>query len=139
KMEATIINNETGEKRKEVVEPWTNYSVLVFDQRFNGNSSVSLVNTNVTRDGNFRDANATGILWDINNKKNTYKTFGSLKGSWVMNGETKFGTRGEAGVEKIAGKNRFSLNGNVTTKDWNINDLGFSTKTNFANYNAWYG
>ncbi|WP_299183337.1 DUF5916 domain-containing protein, partial [uncultured Chryseobacterium sp.] len=139
KMEATIINNETGERRKEVVEPWTNYSVLVFDQRFNGNSSVSLVNTNVTRDGNFRDANATGILWDINNKKNTYKTFGSLKGSWVMNGETKFGTRGEAGVEKIAGKNRFSLNGNVTTKDWNINDLGFSTKTNFANYNAWYG
>ncbi|ROH97583.1 DUF5916 domain-containing protein [Chryseobacterium daecheongense] len=139
KMEATIINYETGEKRKEVVEPWTNYSVLVFDQRFNGNSSVSLVNTNVTRDGNFRDANATGILWDINNKKNTYKTFGSLKGSWVMNGETKFGTRGEAGLEKIAGKNRFSLNGNVTTKDWNINDLGFSTKTNFANYNAWYG
>ncbi|GAB0157294.1 hypothetical protein CHRYSEOSP005_25660 [Chryseobacterium sp. Alg-005] len=138
KMEATILNYETGERRKEVIEPWTNYSVLVFDQRFNGNSSVSLVNTNVTRDGNFRDANATGILWDINNKKNTYKTFGSLKGSWVMNGETKFGTRGEAGFEKIAGKNRFSLNGNVTTRDWNINDLGFSTKTNFANYNAWY-
>src|SRR5690606_25810535 len=111
----------------------------VFDQRFNGNSSVSLVNTNVTRDGNFRDANATGILWDINNKKNTYKTFGRLKGRWMMNGERKFGTRGEAGVENIAGKNRFSLNGNVTTQDWNINELGFSTKTNFASYNAWYG
>ncbi|SIQ28414.1 Carbohydrate family 9 binding domain-like [Chryseobacterium sp. RU37D] len=139
KMEATIINQETGETRKEVVEPWANYNVLVFDQRFNGNSSVSLVNTNVTRDGSFRDANATGILWDINNKKNTYKTFGSLKGSWVMDGETKFGTRGEAGFEKIAGKHRFSINGNVTTKDWDINDAGFSTKTNFGNYNAWYG
>jgi hypothetical protein len=68
-MEASILNHETGEVRREVVEPWTNYNVLVFDQRFNGNSSVSLVNTNVTRNGDFRDANATGILWDINNKK----------------------------------------------------------------------
>ncbi|REC47627.1 MULTISPECIES: DUF5916 domain-containing protein [Chryseobacterium] len=139
KMEATILNHETGEVRREVVEPWTNYNVLVFDQRFNGNSSVSLVNTNVTRNGDFRDANATGILWDINNKKNTYNTFGSLKGSWVMDGETKFGTRGELGFAKISGKNRFNINGNVTTKDWDINDVGFSTRTNFGNYNAWYG
>ncbi|WP_336690200.1 MULTISPECIES: DUF5916 domain-containing protein [unclassified Chryseobacterium] len=139
KMEATILNHETGEMRREVVEPWTNYNVLVFDQRFNGNSSVSLVNTNVTRDGDFRDANATGILWDINNKKNTYNTFGSLKGSWVMDGETKFGTKGELGFAKISGKNRFNVNGNVTTKDWDINDVGFSTRTNFGNYNAWYG
>jgi len=139
KMEATILNHETGEVRREVVEPWTNYNVLVFDQRFNGNSSVSLVNTNVTRDGDFRDANATGILWDINNKKNTYNTFGSLKGSWVMDGETKFGTKGELGFAKISGKNRFNINGNVTTKDWDINDVGFSTRTNFGNYNAWYG
>lgn len=139
KMEASILNLETGETRKEVVEPWTNYNVLVFDQRFNGNSSVSLINTNVTRDGNFRDANATGLLWDLNNKKNTYKTFGSVKGSWVMDEGTKFGTKAEAGLEKTAGKHRFSLNGNLTTKDWDINDVGFSTKTNFANYNAWYG
>ncbi|KUJ51168.1 DUF5916 domain-containing protein [Chryseobacterium sp. JAH] len=139
KMEASILNSETGAIRKEVVEPWSNYNILVFDQRFSVNSSVSLVNTNVTRNGNFRDANSTGLLWDLINKKNTYKTFGSVKGSWVMDDNTKFGTRGEVGVEKIAGKNRFSLNGNVTTKDWDINDVGFSTRTNFANYNAWYG
>jgi hypothetical protein len=42
-------------------------------------------------------------------------------------------------LEKISGKHRFNLNGNLTTKDWDINDVGFSTKTNFANYNAWYG
>ncbi|WP_375181352.1 DUF5916 domain-containing protein [Chryseobacterium sp.] len=79
KMEATILNHETGEVRREVVEPWTNYNVLVFDQRFNGNSSVSLVNTNVTRDGDFRDANATGILWDINNKKKYLQYFRKFK------------------------------------------------------------
>lgn len=139
KMEATITNAETQTTRKEVVEPWANYNVLVFDQRFNGNSSVSLVNTNVTRAGNFRDANSTALLWNLNNKENTYKTFGSVKTSWVMEDETKIGNYAQAGFEKTDGKNRFSVDGNFTTKNWDINDLGFSTKTNFANYNAWYG
>jgi hypothetical protein len=63
-------------------------------------------------------------------QKNTYNTFGSLKGSWVMDGETKFGTKGELGFAKFQ-ENRFNINGNVTTKDWDINDVGFSTRTNF--------
>lgn len=138
-MEAKILNEATGETRNEVVEPWSNYNVLVLDQRFNGNSSVTLVNTNAMRDGSFRDANATGFLWDINNKKNTYNYFGSLKGSWVMDNGTKFGSKGQAGFAKTSGKNRFNLNGVYATKNWDINDLGFSTTTNFANYNAWYG
>jgi hypothetical protein len=55
-----------------------------------------------------------------------------------MDGETKFGTKGELGFAKFQ-ENRFNINGNVTTKDWDINDVGFSTRTNFGNYNAWYG
>ena len=139
KMEAQIINDKTGATRNEVVEPWTNYNVLVLDQRFNGNSSVSLVNTNVIRSGHFRDANTSGILWDINDKKNIFNYFGSLKGSWVMDNGTKFGTKGQAGFAKNSGKNRFSIDGTFVTKEWDINDLGFSTTTNYANYNAYYG
>ncbi len=139
KMEATIQDNETGAIRKEVVEPWTNYNVLVFDQRFGDNSSVTLVNTNTTRSGDFRDANATGLLWSIANKKNTYTYYGNLKGSWVMNDDTKFGNRGTVGVGKFSGKHRFEVNANYVNKDWDINDLGFSTKTNYGNHNIWYG
>ncbi len=139
KMFATIENETTGEIRKEVVEPWSNYNVLVLDQRFNENSSVSLINTSTVRDGSFRDANATGLLWSINNKKNTYNFYGNLRGSWVMTDETKFGTKNQFGFGKIDGKHRFDINAGITTKDWDINDLGFSTMTNFANYNAWYG
>jgi hypothetical protein len=29
-------------------------------------------------------------------------------------------------------KNRFDINANFTTKNWDINDLGFSTTTNIA-------
>ena len=139
KTEATIRNNITGETRKEVLEPWANYNVLVLDQRFNGNSSVTLVNTNTMRSGNFRDANATGILWSINNKKNTYQYYGNVKGSWIMDNGTKFGNRSQLGFGKTSGKNRFDINANFVTKNWDINDLGFSTTTNIASYNAWYG
>jgi len=139
KMEATIQNSNTGAARKEVVEPWANYNVIVFDQRFNENSSVTFVNTNTMREGDFRDANATGLLWNISNKANTYTYYGNLKGSWVMDGETKFGNRGTAGIGKFSGKNRFELNGTFVNKNWDINDLGFSTITNYATYYGWYG
>ena len=139
KMEATITDNNSGATRKEVVEPWTNYNVLVFDQRFHENSSVTLVNTNTTRTGDFRDANATGLLWNISNKANTYSYYGNIKGSWVMDDGTKFGSRGTVGVGKFSGQNRFELLANYVNKDWDINDLGFSTSTNYASYRGWYG
>ncbi|MEC5156772.1 DUF5916 domain-containing protein [Chryseobacterium sp. MP_3.2] len=139
KMEATIQNSATGEIRKEVVEPWTNYNVMVFDQRFNGNSSVSFVNTNTTRMGDFRDANASAVLWNINNKANTYTYYGNFKMSYVNDTDTKIGTRGNIGLGKFSGKNRFEFNGTYVNKNWDINDLGFSTSTNYATYYGWYG
>jgi hypothetical protein len=53
KTKATILN-DTGEVRK-VIEPLTNYNMLVLDQHFNQNSSVTFVNANTTRNGDFRD------------------------------------------------------------------------------------
>ena len=139
KAEAIIKNNITGETRKEILEPWANYNVLVLDQRFNENSSITFVNTNTMRSGSFRDANSTGLLWNIRNKKNTYQYYGNVKGSWVMDDGTKFGNKSQFGFGKVSGKHRFDVNANFTTKNWDINDLGFSTTTNIANYNAWYG
>lgn len=139
KAEATIMNIDDGTTRKDIVEPWSNYNVMVLDQRFHGNSSVTLVNTNTMREGNFRDANATGLLWDFNDKKNTYNYYGNLKGSWIMNNGTSFGNSGQIGFGKTSGENRFDVNAVYVNKNWDINDLGFSTKTNYANYSMWYG
>lgn len=61
KTEATIRNNQSGDIRKEVIDPFTNFNILVLDQQFNQNSTVSLINTNVTRNGSFRDANVTAL------------------------------------------------------------------------------
>src|SRR5690606_19222008 len=52
---AKIHNSETNQTRKALVEPLANYNVLVLDQRFGQNNSVSFVNTNTLREGNNRD------------------------------------------------------------------------------------
>lgn len=138
KSEAVIKDNLTGNIRKEVVEPWANYNVFVLDQRFANNSSISLVNTNVTRDGSFRDANVTAALFELGNKKNTYKYFGSVKESVVNNGETNYGTEAKIGFDKISGANRFGGNVNFRTKNYNIDDLGYTGPKNFVNYFGYY-
>lgn len=134
KMKATVKNTVTGIIREEVVEPWSNYNVFVLDQRFGGNSSVSLVNTNVTRDGSFRDANVTALLADIVNKKNTFKVFGSAKESVVNDSKMIYGTEATVGASKIAGVHRYGGNVSFRTKNFNIDDLGFTGGNNFVNY-----
>lgn len=69
---ARILDTLTGIYRKEQVEPYANYNVLVFDKRFGQNNSVSFVNTNVLREGSGRDANVSGLYANITNKENTW-------------------------------------------------------------------
>lgn len=135
---ATIKNETTGKSREEIVEPLANYNVFVLDQRFRGNSSIAFVNTNTLREGDFRDANVSALLLDVTNKANTYNFYGNAKGSWVKDGETTFGSELSAGFAKIAGKHRFSFYSDVRTKDYNIDDLGYTAGTNYFNANANY-
>lgn len=135
---ATIKNKNTGEMRDEVVEPWSNYNVFVLDQRFNENSSVSLVNTNVTRDGAFRDANVTALLGDIRNKKNTVNIFGHFKESVANDAKMIYGTEAAAGANKISGVHRYGASFNLKTKDYNINDLGYTGGNNKVAYHGNY-
>ena len=50
-----VLDTITNITKKVVAESFSNYNILVVDQQFNGNSSVSLINTNVTRKGDFSD------------------------------------------------------------------------------------
>jgi len=67
---ATVRNTETGEQREVLVEPFTNYNIISLDQQFNNNSSISIINTNVTREGSFRDANTSALVFDVADKEN---------------------------------------------------------------------
>lgn len=134
-----IRNLKTEEVRREALEPFTNYNVLVLDQRFGDNSSISFVNTNVLREGNSRDANSTGLYTDLTNKENTWKYWAGVEGSWVMEETTKFGFEGQGGFAKISGKNRVEGDIQIRTKEYDINDLGYSSVTNYVRYYGYYG
>lgn len=133
---AKIQNNDTGEVREELVEPFTNYNVLVFDQRFNQNSSVSFINTNVTRFGDFRDANVTGLIYDINSKGNKFNVSGDLKMSSIHDDEKPNGYTTYLNLGKTYGKYRYSIATKYVSKDFDPNDLGINFVTNYHNIYA---
>lgn len=131
---ATIQDTITGDTRRVVVEPLTNYNVLVLDQRFRKNSSVTFINTNVTRNGHFRDANVTGLVWDLNTKANTYNLSGNVKYSTINAEKDKRGMYATLGFAETAGKYRYSFGSDFVTKDFNPNDLGINFYTNYYNF-----
>ena len=136
KMNATIKNDITGETRREMVEPASNYNVIVLDQRFRGNSSVSFVNTNTLRSGSARDANASAFLYDISNKKNTFNYYGGLKGSWNSDINSKIGINTFASIQKTSGKHRYGTMLDYVDKNYDVDDLGYTGPTNYyAIYN----
>lgn len=133
KTKATILNNETGEVRKEVIEPLTNYNMLVLDQRFNQNSSISFVNANTIRNGGFRDANVSALLFDLNTKKNTYNLFGDFKYSTINTLQDYDGYKAELNFRKTSGKYRYLFSGKYISKNYDVNDLGIIFYTNYHN------
>lgn len=135
-LESTTITNENEvikNTRKEVIEPLTNYNVIVLDQRFNGNSSVSFVNTNTTRNGDFRDANATALVFDLSTKANTYNLYGDFKYSTVNDIESYNGFKTALNFAKTSGQYRYTVSGKYISSDYDINDLGLVFYTNYHN------
>ena len=127
---ATVQNKTTGEIRAEIVEPLANFNVLVLDQRFRKNSSVSVINTNVTRNGSYRDGNVSALIFDLNTKANTYNLGGDFKYSHINDNATKTGLSSQLNFSKTAGKYRYGFGGDVMTKNFDPNDLGINFETN---------
>ena len=136
---ADIINTTTGATRSEKIESFANYNVLVFDQRFRKNSSVSFINTNVTRNGDFKDANVSALLFDLNTVKNTYNLSGNYKYSIVNDLNTSNDTQGfsyNLYAAETSGKFRYGAGFNYISDNFNINDLGFNNQKHFHSINT---
>ena len=136
---ADITNTVTGATRVEKIESFANYNVLVFDQRFRKNSSVSFINTNVTRNGEFRDANVSALLFDLNTKKNTYNLSGNYKYSIVNDAGKTNDTQGfsyNLYAAETTGKFRYGAGFNYISDNFDINDLGFINQTHFHSINT---
>jgi len=138
KTEAVIKNNITGSTRKVITEPMANYNVLVLDQEFNKNSSVSFINTHVSRSNNFRRANASAFLFNLVNKANSKKLKGSAKFSNIKDPVkgTINGFSSNLSFDKTKGNFRYGISNSLADDKYDINDLGFQRRNNF---NAFFG
>ena len=135
---ATIRDTVSGTTRKTMIEPISNYNVFVLDQVFNGNSSVSLINTNVLRDGsNFRDANVTAGVFSIADKENRFRTSGRAIFSNVNSGESiQSGFQSEFDIFRTEGNLRYRLGHDFANTTLDINDLGVNFRNNYNNFVA---
>jgi hypothetical protein len=106
----------------------SNYNVLVLDQRFQKLSCFPY-QTNVTRNGSFRDGNVSALVWDLNTIKNTYNLSGNFKYSYVNDVMDKRDIHlfniGKPAV------NTDIVCADLVTKDFDNNDLGINFQTNY--------
>ncbi|WP_293893913.1 DUF5916 domain-containing protein [Flavobacterium sp.] len=131
-----VTNTDTNQTHLETLAPVTNYNVFVLDQRFNKNSSVSLTNTNVTRNGEFRDANVSALSWDLKTKANTFQAQGNFQYSLINDVDDTNGFKSFIEFNKTKGNYRYGVGGNYISKDYDNNDLGINFKTH---YHSFYG
>lgn len=137
-----VLENEAGEQREIEIAPLTNYNIVVFDQNLKNNSYVSLINTNVLRNGATYDANVVGTSFDVRNKSNRW----SLNGSGAYNKKFNFddpdtddGFRYNLEVAKMDGQLNFGLGHGVESDTYDHNDLGFLYAPNDFYQWAWVG
>ncbi len=135
---ATTRDSVTGSTQKKLIEPITNYNVFVVDQVFNGNSSVSLINTNVLRDGSdYRDANVTAGVFSIADKENRFRTSGRAIFSNVNDGDGyKSGFQSEFDMFRTKGNLRYRVGHDFANTTLDINDLGVNFRNNYNNFVA---
>jgi len=128
---ARVRHKETGETRELLVDPFTNFNILVVDQNLKNNSNVSFINTNVLRAGGGRDANVTGTEFLFNDKKMRYRIRGEAAVSQVFEKNEKEEMENTVGhkyflaFEKISGTWQFQVSRNLESDTFDPNDFGF--------------
>lgn len=137
---AATVLNANGQERLVETQPLTNYSILVLDQSLKNNSSVTLLNTNVLRQGSAYDANVSAFLFRLNNKKNRYHVEGAAKRSHqtsLTRDDTGYGYEFEVG--KQSGNFTWNIEQELSDDKFNPTDLGFFTNNNFLDHSLFMG
>ncbi len=120
-----------GVEQRELLEPLTNYNMLVLNQRFNRNSSLSFVNTNVLRSGAAYDANVAGLLGSLNLFEGNYLAEASLKRSdKIYSDINSSGYEATARFGDISGNWIWAVFEDVKTETYDPNDMGFLARNN---------
>ncbi len=127
------VKDTLGNTRKILTSPSTNYNILVLDQALKNNSYVTLINTNVTREGHYYDANVTGSLFRFNDKSNTYTVggFAAMSNQLFPDSIKPYsGYSYKLDFGKSGGNFKWNAYGSMNTDRFNPNDLGLQFMSN---------
>ena len=122
---AYFSNKITGSNRKVVIAPITNYNIISLSQQLINNfSSISFLNSSVTREGKAFDSNNQALVFDLydNNKKYNLKTY--LYQSYSPENSEKKGFRGSFSLSELIGNFRPGISWNGTDSYYRQNDFG---------------
>ncbi|MFN8284804.1 MAG: DUF5916 domain-containing protein [Chitinophagales bacterium] len=135
---ATIIDDSSGQKRKFLTEPLTNYNILVFDQALKNNSNFKFFNTSVIRNPKYRNAVVTGAITSLRGKNIKYAFDGGIVFSQIYDKQNfdkpQFGFLYSARVRKIKGNFRFKFQNYGISDKYEQNDLGILSHNNEIGY-----
>lgn len=133
---ADVTNSFTEETRKIMIEPLTNYNMVVLDQSLKNNSFVSFSNTNVIRatekDENFYTANVTNLqtLLKTNNKLYSVSAGATLSQKYFAGADTDLGHALSFNAGKTGGAFRADYNFSMMSDRYDPNDMGYLRRNN---------
>jgi len=131
---AVLNDTVSGESRRIMTQPFTNYNVMVVDQNLKYNSYFTFINTNYWTPDYRYVANVTGGETRLCNKKNTIAVFGKLNISQIFQegSEPVIGHKYVISISKPSGKFQYELTRNEIGDTYDPNDMGFLTNNNMA-------
>ncbi|HLO91698.1 MAG TPA: DUF5916 domain-containing protein [Lentimicrobium sp.] len=128
-----VVSDSAGNKRDILTDPFTNYNILVLDQTLPNNSSVYLINTNVSRPDGWKKSDVLGGGFKLSEKSNTYllqfdlsstNTVTPVVNDTIEDKVKKSGIFYNVAFEKTKGKFRFSIYQLGMNDKYDRNDLG---------------
>ncbi len=127
------ITDSAGNTREVLTDPLTNYNVFVLDQQLPNNGYVSVINTNVLRDGDTYDANTSAFDLVVNNKERTLQAgaVGRITQQYGPGIDRDPGYSYELGLEKTGGALTYGTSYEEFSPNYDPNDLGFWPWVNY--------
>ncbi len=133
---AEVRNTITGETRRIMTEPLTNYNMLVLDQTLKNDSYVSLMNTSVVRsavkDENFYTANVTGFDATLKTADRLWSASAGayLSQKYYSSAKTGLGHSIAFNAGKTGGRFRTDYNLSLLSDTYDPNDMGYLRNNN---------
>jgi len=127
---ARLKDTLSGDTHNVLIQPFTNYNVVVLDKSLKNNSYFSLINTNIYMIDHPFKANVTATEFQLRDKSKTYAMKGKGGVSWRGDSIYETGYYAFMGLEKNKGKLQYGISQNLYSDQYNPNDLGYIQRNN---------